>query len=59
MSRWCHSCKQPRDTLRQRGVDIIGAAEAISREMHRGALPESTAAATLASLIVSWLSSKK
>lgn len=59
MSRWCHSCKLPRDTLRQRCGASSAREEAISREMHRGALPESTAAATLASLIVSWLSSKK
>ncbi|WP_426751556.1 TetR/AcrR family transcriptional regulator [Myxococcus sp. Y35] len=52
-------CELPRDTLRQRCVGIIGAAEAISREMLRGTIPESTAAATLASLIVAWLSSKK
>lgn len=52
-------CELPRETLRQRCVGIIGAAEAISREMLRGGLPESAAAATLASLIVSWLSSKK
>jgi len=52
-------CDLPRDTLRQRCVGIIGAAEAISREMLRGEVPEATAAATLSSLIVAWLSSRK
>ncbi|MCE9671721.1 TetR/AcrR family transcriptional regulator [Myxococcus stipitatus] len=52
-------CDLPRDTLRQRCVGIIGAAEAISREMLRGEVPETTAAATLSSLIVAWLSSRK
>ncbi|MFP2962090.1 TetR/AcrR family transcriptional regulator [Myxococcus sp. 1LA] len=52
-------CELPREALRQRCVGIIGAAEAISREMLRGAIPESTAAALLASLIVAWLSAKK
>ncbi|MCP3102596.1 TetR/AcrR family transcriptional regulator [Myxococcus sp. K15C18031901] len=52
-------CDAPREALRQRCVGIIGAAEALSREMLRGALPEATAAATLSSLIVAWLSSRK
>lgn len=52
-------CELPREALRQRCVGIIGAAEAISREMLRGAVPESTAASLLASLIVAWLSAKK
>ncbi|NOJ51465.1 hypothetical protein HK404_02500 [Myxococcus xanthus] len=52
-------CKLPRDTLRQRCGASSARAVAISREMLRGALPESTAAATLASPVVSWLSSKK
>ncbi|WP_338873178.1 TetR/AcrR family transcriptional regulator [Myxococcus stipitatus] len=52
-------CDLPKETLRQRCVGIIGAAEAISREMMRGTGSESAAAATLASLIVAWLSSRK
>ncbi|WP_163866044.1 TetR/AcrR family transcriptional regulator [Myxococcus eversor] len=52
-------CELPKETLRQRCVGIIGAAEAISRDMLRGAISESTAAATLSSLIVSWLSARK
>ncbi|RKH07553.1 TetR/AcrR family transcriptional regulator [Corallococcus sp. CA047B] len=47
-----------RDALHLRCVGIIGAAEAISRDMLRGLVDEATAAETLASLIVSWLSRK-
>ncbi|QSQ27213.1 TetR/AcrR family transcriptional regulator [Pyxidicoccus parkwayensis] len=47
-----------KDELHLRCVGIIGAAEAISRDMLRGRVDEATAAATLASLIVSWLSKK-
>jgi len=46
----------PADELRLRCVGIIGAAEAISREMTRGDLEEAAAAAVLQSLIVKWLS---
>ncbi|NTX10856.1 TetR/AcrR family transcriptional regulator [Myxococcus sp. CA051A] len=52
-------CELPKETLRLRCVGIIGAAEAISRDMLRGAISESTAATTLGSLIVSWLSARK
>ncbi|AKF87335.1 hypothetical protein MFUL124B02_41450 [Myxococcus fulvus 124B02] len=52
-------CDLPREALRQRCVAIIGAAEALSRDVLRGAVAESTAANTLASLIVSWLTSRK
>ncbi len=41
--------------LRLRCVGIIGAAEAISREMARGNLGEAVAATVLQSLIVKWL----
>ncbi|MHC1548316.1 TetR/AcrR family transcriptional regulator [Phyllobacterium sp. K27] len=44
------------DDLRSRCVGIIGAAEAISREMVRDKLEEKAAAAVLQSLIVTWLS---
>lgn len=47
-----------KDALHLRCVGIIGAAEAISRDMLRGLVDEAPAAETLASLIVSWLSSK-
>ncbi|MBN8232713.1 TetR/AcrR family transcriptional regulator [Corallococcus macrosporus] len=46
-----------KDALHLRCVGIIGAAEAISRDMLRGLVDEARAAETLASLIVSWLSS--
>ncbi|AGC49067.1 TetR family transcriptional regulator [Myxococcus stipitatus DSM 14675] len=52
-------CELPKEALRQRCVGIIGAAEAISREMLRETVSESVAAATLASLIISWLSARK
>lgn len=45
----------PRE-LQRRCVAIIGAAEALARDMFRGRLDESAAASTLASLIVAWLS---
>ncbi|MGN7770286.1 TetR/AcrR family transcriptional regulator [Phyllobacterium sp. 22552] len=44
------------DDLRLRCVGIVGAAEAISREMIRDKLEEKAAAAVLQSLIVTWLS---
>lgn len=44
------------DDLRLRCVGIVGAAEAISREMIRNKLEEKAAAAVLQSLIVTWLS---
>lgn len=44
------------DELRARCIGIIGAAEAISREMVRDKLEEKAAAAVLQSLIVTWLS---
>ncbi|MCY1011680.1 hypothetical protein OV079_40190 [Nannocystis pusilla] len=45
----------PRE-LQRRCVAIIGAAEALGRELFRGRLDEPAAATTLASLIVAWLS---
>lgn len=41
--------------LRRRCVGIIGAAEAISRDMVRGRIDEATAADDLASLMMSWV----
>lgn len=49
------SALPPRE-LQRRCVAIIGAAEALGRELFRGRLDEPAAAATLASLIVAWLS---
>jgi len=46
----------PKEELHLRCVGIIGAAEAISRDMIRGRVDEATAAASLASLIVNWIS---
>jgi AcrR family transcriptional regulator len=46
----------PASELRLRCVGIIGAAEAISREMVRGNLDEAAAGRVLQSLIVNWLS---
>ncbi|MGN8024068.1 TetR/AcrR family transcriptional regulator [Phyllobacterium sp. 22229] len=43
------------DELRLRCAGIIGAAEAISREMTCGCVDEATAAATLGSLILQWV----
>jgi AcrR family transcriptional regulator len=47
--------KVPRRELKRRCVAIIGAAEALAREMLLGQLDEEVAASTLRSLIVSWL----
>jgi len=47
--------KLPRRELKRRCVAIIGAAEALAREMLLGQLEEEVAASTLRSLIVSWL----
>jgi AcrR family transcriptional regulator len=41
--------------LKRRCVAIIGAAEALAREMHLGRIDEGTAAATLGTLIEAWL----
>jgi AcrR family transcriptional regulator len=47
--------KVPRRELKRRCVAIIGAAEALAREMLLEQLEEETAASTLRSLIVTWL----
>jgi AcrR family transcriptional regulator len=47
--------KVPRRELKRRCVAIIGAAEALAREMLLGQIDEEQAASTLRSLIVSWL----
>lgn len=47
--------KLPEDELRLRCVGIIGAGDAIARDMVRGRIDEAAAAASLASLIVRWL----
>lgn len=47
--------KVPRRELKRRCVAIIGAAEALAREMLLEKLDEGVAASTLRSLIVSWL----
>jgi AcrR family transcriptional regulator len=47
--------KLPDDELRLRCVGIIGAGDAIARDMVRGRIDEAAAAASLASLIVGWL----
>ena len=47
--------KVPRRELKKRCVAIIGAAEALAREMLLEQLDEEAAASTLRSLIVSWL----
>lgn len=47
--------KVPRRELRKRCVAIIGAAEALAREMLLEQLEEDVAASTLRSLIVAWL----
>lgn len=47
--------KLPRRELKRRCVALIGAAEALAREMLLERLDEDTAASTLRSLIVSWL----
>lgn len=46
----------PRRDLRRRCVAIVGAAEALGREMLLEQLDEATASKTLGSLIVAWLS---
>ena len=45
-------CDLPRGELNRRCVAIIGAAEAISRDMLRGRIDETSAAGTLASMII-------
>ncbi len=47
--------KVPRRELKKRCVAIIGAAEALARQMLQGQLDEEVAASTLRSLIISWL----
>jgi AcrR family transcriptional regulator len=47
--------KLPEDELRLRCIGIIGAGDAIARDMVRGRIDEAAAAASLASLIVGWL----
>jgi AcrR family transcriptional regulator len=49
----CTNLSKP--TLRRRCVAIVGAAEALARELHMGELDERTAATTLRSLMESWL----
>lgn len=51
--------KLPREELRLRCLAIIGAGDAITRELARGRASASAAAATLASLIVASLSDSK
>lgn len=46
----------PPAELHNRCVAIIGAAEALGRDLLRGRMDEATAASTLASLIMAWLS---
>lgn len=46
----------PADTVRRRAFGILGAADALSVEMVRGAISKDEAAADLTALIVSWLS---
>ncbi|WP_240231008.1 TetR/AcrR family transcriptional regulator [Devosia lacusdianchii] len=48
-------CQLSETDLRRRCVGIIGAAEAISRDMVRGRISKDAAAADLTSLIVDWL----
>ena len=50
--------KLPEDELRLRCVGIIGAGDAIARDLVRGRIDEAAAAASLASLIVGWLAAK-
>lgn len=56
---YCHvlapCTKVPRRELKRRCVAIIGAAEALAREMLLEQLDEAVAASTLRSLIISWL----
>jgi AcrR family transcriptional regulator len=51
-------CDLPKAELHLRCVGIVGAAEAISRDMLRGRVDEKRAAAALASLIVEWLGAR-
>jgi AcrR family transcriptional regulator len=46
----------PPDELRLRCIGILGAAEAISREVIRGKAAEKRAVATLAGMMIAWLS---
>lgn len=46
----------PPETVRRRAFGILGAADALSVEMVRGAISKEEASADLAQLIVSWLS---
>ncbi|KQW93628.1 TetR family transcriptional regulator [Massilia sp. Root418] len=52
-------CDLPKKELRLRCVGIIGAAEAITREMQRGRVAAGAAATAIASLMVSWLGQGK
>jgi len=47
--------KLPRGDLKRRCIAIVGAAEALARELLLERIDEATAAATLSSLIVAWL----
>lgn len=49
----------PPETVRRRAFGIVGAADALSVEMVRGAISKEDAAADLAQLIVSWLSPER
>ena len=49
----------PEDELYIRCLGIVGAADAIARDMMRGRIDEGKAAASLASLVVRWLSPKR
>jgi AcrR family transcriptional regulator len=49
----------PKRELHLRCVAIIGAAEAMARDMFRGRVDEATAAEALTSLIVKWLSKQR
>jgi AcrR family transcriptional regulator len=51
--------KVPKDELRLRSLAILGAGDAITRELSRGRTTEKAAAATLASLIVASLPESK
>jgi AcrR family transcriptional regulator len=48
-------CDLSKRELDQRCVAIVGAAEALSRDMLRDRIDEKSAAATLTSLVISWL----
>lgn len=49
----------PQDTVRRRAFGILGAADALSVEMVRGAISKDQAANDLATLIISWLSPER